>query len=53
MLELLMYSQISCEGAAGIADRIKANENMPIPVREELIQVVKEATPNCPWDAND
>ena len=53
MLELLMYSSISCEGAAAIAGRIRTNKNIEIPVREELIQVLQEATPDCPWDAND
>ena len=53
MFELLLYSSISCEGAIEIIDRINAHEHMEAAIRTELIEVVQEATPECPWDAND
>ena len=53
MFELLLYSNISCAGAIDIIDRIKSHEHMDATVQVELIEVVQEATPDCPWDAND
>ena len=53
MFELLLYSNISCAGAIDIVDRINAHEHMDAAVKVELIEVVQEATPDCPWDAND
>ena len=53
MFELLLYSNITCTGAIDIINRINANENMDEAVKVELIEVVQEATPDCPWDAND
>ena len=53
MFELLLYSNISCSGAIDIIDRINLHEHMDEAVKAELIEVVQEATPDCPWDAND
>ena len=53
MFELLLYSSISCEGAIEIIDRINAHEYMKDAIKTELIEVVQEASPECPWDAND
>ena len=53
MFELLLYSTITCTGAVDIIDRINAHENMEPVIKAELIGVVQEATPDCPWDAND
>ena len=53
MFELLLYSQMACVDAVDVIDRINKHEHMEAAVRAELIEVVKEATPECPWDAND
>ena len=53
MFELLLYSNIACVDAIDIINRINAHENMEEAVKVELIEVVQEATPDCPWDAND
>ena len=51
--EFLLYSSLLCEDADAIMLRIKANEDMYSIIKVELIDTIKEATPNCPWDAND
>ncbi|AYR01930.1 hypothetical protein [Synechococcus phage S-E7] len=53
MFELLLYTDINCVDAADIIRRIDAHQNMSDQVKVELIEVVQEATPHCPWDAND
>ena len=54
MLELLFYSQLTCAQADAIMFRMKANENISPEMKVELIEVMKESTPDCyPWDAND
>ena len=53
MFELLLYSNIACVDAIEIIERINAHEHMEATIRTELIEVVQEASPECPWDAND
>jgi ferredoxin len=53
MVDLLLYSSLLCEDADAIMLRIKSNENLNAIVKVELIDTIQEATPNCPWDAND
>ena len=53
MFDLLLYSDILCTDAADMISRIDANQNMNNQVKVELIEVIQEATPECPWDAND
>ena len=53
MFELLLYSNIACADAIEIIERINAHDHMEATIRTELIEVVQEATPECPWDAND
>ena len=52
-LESEVYSDINCTDAADIISRLNAHENMNNQVKVELIEVIQEATPDCPWDAND
>jgi hypothetical protein len=33
--------------------RIEANKNVSKVIRTEVIETLKEATPECNWDAND
>lgn len=53
MIELLLYSSLSCSDADAIMLRMKNNENLNNEVRIELIEVMKESSPDCYWDAND
>ena len=53
MFELLLYSTIHCTDAADIISRVEANDNVNKIIRTEVIETVKEATPECNWDAND
>jgi|ETNvirenome_2_30_1030614.scaffolds.fasta_scaffold254847_1 uncharacterized OsmC-like protein len=54
MIEILLYSTLSCSDADAIMFRMRNKENLDNQVKIELIEAVKESTPDCyPWDAND
>ena len=53
MFELLLYSGIACADADAIMLRINAHEHLKDALKVELIETVKESTPECYWDAND
>ena len=53
MIEFLLYSTLSCSDADGIMLRMLNNENVNNQVKIELVEAIKESTPECYWDAND
>ena len=53
MFELLLYSGIACTDAVDMINRIKVNDSVNQLIRTEVIETLKEATPECNWDAND
>ena len=53
MFELLLYSGIPCENASKIIERVKKHEELSDLIKQEIILTIEEATPECPWDAND
>ena len=56
MLELLLYSSMTCADADALLLRIKANKPELSPkIVVELVETVKESVPECEfyWDAND
>jgi len=53
MVDFLLYSSLLCEDADAIMLRIKQNEDMNNIIKLELVETIKDSTPNCPWDAND
>ena len=53
MIDLLLYSTIHCTDAEDMIRRVEANKNVDAIIRTEVIETVKEATPECNWDAND
>ena len=53
MFELLLYSVLSCPDADAIVLRIQRHETLKAEWKLELVETVKESTPDCPWDAND
>ena len=53
LFELLLYADLNCADAAVMLDRIEVNEFLDNVAKVELVEVIQEATPHCPWDAND
>ena len=53
MIDFLLYSGILCTDAEDMIRRIDANKSVDVIIRTEVIETVKEATPECNWDAND
>ena len=53
MIELLLYANMKCTDAADMIRRINAHDHINNQVKVELVEVIQEATPHCPWDAND
>ena len=53
MFELLLYSGIHCTDAEDMIRRIEANSNVRKIIQTEVIETLKESTPECKWDAND
>ena len=53
MFDLLLYSGIQCTDAADMIRRIQENNSLSQLIRTEVIETVKESTPECNWDAND
>ena len=55
MIELLLYTTLSCTQADSVMFRIRANENLDDSLKFELVETIKESAPECShyWDAND
>ena len=53
MIEFLLYSSLNCRDADSIMLRMLSNENVSNQVKIELVEAIKESTPECYWDAND
>jgi len=54
MLDLLLYTTLSCQDSEALMLRITKNKSVPPMVKIELVETVREATePECYWDAND
>lgn len=51
MVDFFLYTTLSCQDADSIMLRMRTNENLNNQVRIELVEVLKESTPECPWDA--
>jgi len=51
MIDLLLYANIHCTDATDMINRIEANKNVDKIIRTEVIETIKEATPECNWDA--
>jgi len=56
MVELLLYTTLSCRDADALMLRISKNQSeLPPHVVIELVETVRESAPECEfyWDAND
>ena len=51
MIDFFLYTTLSCSDADAIMFRMRNHENLNNQVRIELVEVLKEYTPECPWDA--
>ena len=51
MVDLFLYTTLSCQYADSIMLRVRSNEDLNNQVKIELVEVLKESTPECPWDA--
>ena len=52
-LLLLMYTDIQCHDALRFIQNVTKHEQLSEVEKIELVEVIQEATPECPWDAND
>ena len=52
MLEFLLYRALTCPDADAVILRIKAHETLNAEWKIELIETIKDYTPECTWDAN-
>ena len=53
MFELLFYSGIHCIDAKDMIRRIEETSSISKIIQIEVVETVKEAIPECKWDAND
>ena len=53
MLELLLYTTLTCKEADDLMLRISKHKDLPASVMIELVETVKDSAPECYWDAND
>ncbi len=53
MFELLLYVDMNCIDASDIIRRVNEHDKVKSVIKNEIILTIKEATPHCPWDAND
>jgi hypothetical protein len=54
MVELFLYLSMTCQDAETLMLRISKNSTeLPPSVVLELVETVRESTPQCHWDAND
>ena len=53
MIDILLYASINCQDATDMIGRIRANNSVSEIIQTEVIETVKEATPECNWDAHD
>lgn len=53
MIDLLLYTGIACADADAIMLRIQKHETLKAEWKLELVETIKDSTPECQWDAND
>ena len=53
MFELLLYAELSCSDASELIQKLQDNVNIDNIIKVELVEVIQEASPKCPWDAHD
>ena len=51
MVDFFLYTTLNCSDADSIMLRMRSNDDLNAQVRIELVEVLKESTPECPWDA--
>ena len=50
---MILLALLQCNDAQVLIDRIRANEDMPAIIREDLRREVRDATPKCYYEETD
>ena len=55
MIDLLLYTTLTCADADALMLKIKAQEHLEPKIQVELVETIKDSVPECNlyWDAND
>ena len=53
MFEVLLYASLNCTDAKDIIRGVEASKSISQIIQAEVVETVKETTPECNWDAND
>ncbi len=53
MIDFYFYANLVCSDAFKLVEKIKIHENLPPVAKVDLVDTVKESSPECNWDAND
>ena len=53
MIEFLLYASMTCQDATKMIGRVQKITYMSRGQVEEVIEVIRETTPECLWDEND
>ena len=53
MIEFLLYANLSCKDATTMIGRIQNIDYMSRDQVEEVIEVIRNSSPECAWDEND
>ena len=53
MIEFLLYASMSCKDATNMIGRVQKITYMSRDQMEEVIEVIRDTTPECSWDEND
>ena len=53
MIDILLYTTLTCSQTEAIMLRMQKHENISPEYKVELVEVMKESNPDCYWDAND
>jgi len=53
MFEVLLYASLNCTDAKDIIRRIGESKSVSQIIQSEVVETIKESTPECNWDAND
>ncbi len=49
MAEFLLYTTLTCAQSQELILGIRNHEDLPDPIKVELVETVKESAPHCEW----
>ena len=53
MIEFLLYASMTCQDATKMIGRVQKITYMSRDQMEEVIEVIRDTTPECLWDETD